>query len=269
MASEIVTEELSNFLNSHEPGVFVVKGKWGVGKTYLVQKIFADNRNGWGKKKRAYVSLFGLNSLTELREHIFVEIESSMRNTRQAKKAFGGLGKLLSGSGEFKGTIGGGLINFSTQVLMNLAIPGSKIIVDDVERRGDDLSIKDLLGFLSQLKEQNQCQIVLIFNDGELEKSAMKEIERYREKVFDREIVFEPNVEEVIGLGFPDAPSFTAELLKHLNVDNIRAVQKLKKFTERLQPHMRGANEEANRTVVESAVILGWFYFSREKTSIP
>ena len=269
MSSHIIKEELTSFLNSHEPGVFAVKGKWGVGKTHLVREVVSDNKSKWGDKKFAYVSLFGVNSLEELRERIFVEIESAKPGIKKGKEWFKALGNLADKTGTPIGSIGSGLIGLSTQLWMNNAIPRSKIVVDDIERLGVNLPIRDLLGFLSQLKEQNECQVVLIFNEGELEKATKSEVERYREKVFDREIAFVPDVSEVIRLGFPDATSTSKELLHRLGVDNIRAVQKVRQFTIRLEPYVKNLSKGARKEVLRPAIILAWFYFIRDRTSIP
>lgn len=50
MSSEVVFKELEEFLNSHDAGVFIVKGRWGVGKTHIVQKVVSQNRNSWGNR---------------------------------------------------------------------------------------------------------------------------------------------------------------------------------------------------------------------------
>lgn len=264
MSSKVVREELENFLNSHGAGVFVVKGRWGVGKTHIVQEVVSQNSNSWGDRKYAYVSLFGINSLEEFRESIFVEMETN----KKLKGATKGLGDFMDGAGIPFGDAGARLIKLSTKIWMNKAIPGSKICVDDMERRGNDLSVRDLFGFLSQLKEQHRCQIILVLNDDELDEDA-EEFNRYREKVVDQEVKFMPQADEVIKIGFGESHPANIQVLKQLNVDNIRAVRKTKRFVERLIPLIAELDDEAQLEVHHSSIVLGWFYFTRDKQSIP
>ena len=269
MSSSVVQNELKAFLNGHEPRVFVVKGRWGVGKTHLVRETFDSNYKKWGNRKHAFVSLFGVNSLTELRESIFVELVSDAPGTRQGKELLKQASEVASRTGEIFGGLGSSVGNLVSRWWMSQAIPGSKIVIDDVERRGDGLNIRDLLGFLSQLNEQFRCQVVLIFNEGELDGPTLEEIGRYREKVFDIEVSFVPAVKDVIRLGFPDAPLHLAEVLTRLGVDNIRALQRIREFVSRLQPYVEKFHEAAKRSVLESAVILGWFYYLQGGAEVP
>ena len=144
MSTEAVRKELKEFFKSDEPGVFVLKGKWGTGKTHLTKNLINENRE---EDKYAYVSLFGVNSIEELTETIFIEMAT---NTKGFKQFAGSSGKFIEDIGNVFGIpidAVGRTINLSTKAWMLRAIPGSKIVVDDIERRGKALSIKDLLGF--------------------------------------------------------------------------------------------------------------------------
>jgi hypothetical protein len=229
----------------------------------VVQEVVKKNRVSWEDRKYAYISLFGINSIEEFRESIFVEMESNKKIkgfTKTASEFLDGVGTLGDASAR--------LIKLSTKIWMHKAIPGSKICVDDMERRGNDLSIRDLFGFLLQLKEQHQCQIILVLNEDELAEDA-KEFDRYREKVVDQEIEFVPQVDEIIKIGFGESHTSNTQVLGQINVDNIRAVKKTKQFLERIAPFIVDLDDEAKVEVNRSAIVLGWFYFTRDKQSIP
>ncbi len=269
MSTETVKKELKEFFKSNEPGVFVLKGKWGVGKTYLVDKVVEENHKDWKSKKYARVSLFGVNSIEELTGAIFVEMRGSAKTVKQnVSKAGELLGEISSAFG-----IPSGAVNIPMELLtktwISKAIPNSKIVIDDIERRGDELSIRYLLGFLSQLKEQKNCQTVLIFNEGELDEETQTEFNTYREKVVDRELELAPSVDEIIELGFKKENDVAKKVLRQLEVDNIRAVQKIEKFLERLEPFISHFSHNIQDEVVRSAVRLGWFYFVRNSSGIP
>ncbi len=271
---EAARKELEEFFKSGEAGVFVLKGKWGVGKTHLVRDVVEGNSNKQGGIKHAYVSLFGVNSTEELTEAIFVEMAT---NAKALKKGAGELEDFTKDTGNIFGELFNRTVRFSTKIWMLKAVPKSKIIIDDIERRDEELSIKNLLGFLSQLKEQKNCQIVLVFNEGELDKATQEEFDRYREKVVDREIELIPSVEKIIEFGLKEENSefdlkkenpVVIKVLQQLEVDNIRAVQRIKEFLDRLEPLILHLPQEAQNEVISSAVRLSWFYFVRNKDGI-
>jgi predicted AAA+ superfamily ATPase len=69
-----VEKELFRFLSSPIPEVLCINGPWGVGKTYLWKKCLIEasgKGDGLALGRCAYVSLFGVNSLDELKYSIF------------------------------------------------------------------------------------------------------------------------------------------------------------------------------------------------------
>jgi predicted AAA+ superfamily ATPase len=70
-ATDRVTREIVRFLESSKPEVLALRGAWGVGKTYLWNKLLEQTKATIGLKKYAYVSLFGLQNLNELKYSIY------------------------------------------------------------------------------------------------------------------------------------------------------------------------------------------------------
>jgi len=70
---EIVRTEIRKFLASSESEVVSITGDWGVGKTYAWRRYLVEARDEKkiGLKHYSYVSLFGLNSLEDLKYSIF------------------------------------------------------------------------------------------------------------------------------------------------------------------------------------------------------
>jgi len=65
--------EIKRFLAVDTPEVICVRGKWGVGKTFAWNRYLTAARGSGAIKleRYSYVSLFGINSLEELRYAIF------------------------------------------------------------------------------------------------------------------------------------------------------------------------------------------------------
>ncbi|MEZ9187686.1 P-loop NTPase fold protein [Vibrio splendidus] len=62
-------KKIEKFLLSEIPEVLVIKGDWGVGKTFTWKKFFQEIReeNHIALEHYSYVSLFGIESLHELK----------------------------------------------------------------------------------------------------------------------------------------------------------------------------------------------------------
>jgi hypothetical protein len=76
MSIKLVKEEIGKFLAHQEPEVLCIRGKWGVGKTYTWAKELetAQRTNAVKLPRYSYVSLFGVNSLEELKFAVFENV---------------------------------------------------------------------------------------------------------------------------------------------------------------------------------------------------
>lgn len=68
--------------------------------------------------------------------------------------------------------ISGGLINIDSDTIFSFLKKEdfNNIIVcfDNIERRSDNLSLKEILGLVNLLKEYKECSVVMIFHEDEL-----------------------------------------------------------------------------------------------------
>src|SRR5689334_9930956 len=78
MTVKTVQAVAQRFLTSDRAAVLALKGAWGVGKTFAWGKLIEENKDKLLPAKYAYVSLFGIAALSELRVAIFA-------NTRAAR----------------------------------------------------------------------------------------------------------------------------------------------------------------------------------------
>src|ERR1019366_8753973 len=73
MPTTLVEAEIRRFLSTNEPEVVCISGRWGVGKTFAWNRYlkYAQKNGTIALKRYSYVSLFGVNSLDELKYSIF------------------------------------------------------------------------------------------------------------------------------------------------------------------------------------------------------
>ena len=178
-----IENKLDLLIKKDEEFVAIISGKWGIGKTYF-WKEYSKKYNK--DKDVVYVSLFGLNSIEDIKEKILLELAN---HNREYYKKIKNVLKDIKITGI---SVGGFLSLFSNEDFQNIII-----CFDDFERLSNKISLKDVLGFVSQLKEQKKCKIIMILNEQELNKltdiegrSYSQIMSLYKEKIVDYEFPF-------------------------------------------------------------------------------
>lgn len=179
---------INNALQSDNKKVIVLKGDWGVGKTYLWKEIAEKNdkhsffdichKIHWllssevrAKKeyKTGYVSLFGKKDFNEITQEAIL----SLYFKHKPRNIFEWL-LIKTKSFWFKLF---GVSNFQTitqsfsavfALLGIYSLKNTIICFDDIERMDKNIDFKDFLGFVNDLAEHQKCKVVLIFNEKEL-----------------------------------------------------------------------------------------------------
>lgn len=269
MSIKYVREEINRFLSSTKPEVLCVKGKWGIGKTYAWNFYLKEisDQGKLGLNKYAYVSLFGLKSLDDLKYSLFesttgIEQLESGPNINSLKKSL----KWLKGN--YKKPI-----NFVVNIpFINQYIGGSErtlffavrnqiVCIDDLERSGADLNIKDVFGLVSYLKEQRGCKVVLLLNDEELSDTNKEDFKKQLEKVTDTVLNFNPSPKESVDIAFPDPKGIEILIYKNcllLGITNIRVIKKIQRDCERLQELLGKKYPDLIKQAVHTATLFGW-----------
>jgi len=159
---------------------------------------------------------------------------------------------------------GKNLIN-TMQSIAYLAVKDAIVCIDDLERRGTHLQIRDILGLISELKERKSCKIVLILNDEELDESGNEEFQKFSEKVIDASVIFAPTASDCALIALKNDEKEMQLLSRatvRLNINNIRVIKRIERFVTQLTPLFEGRDEQVVERVVQSTVLLGWVVLS-------
>jgi AraC-like DNA-binding protein len=269
MSIALIERELKRFLSTEEPEAMSFSGRWGVGKTFAWNRFVKDMHGKIALKNYSYVSLFGVNSLDELKYSIFensvgssaVGLEPSLEtlksNTTEIAKQFGKRSLwFIQQLPKVKSYVTGlGPIWF-------LAVKRMVICLDDVERHGKDLSVRDILGLVSLLKEQKHCKVVLILNDEALQEAHdKKDFETYLEKVVDSIVRFTPSPAESVQIALSavsDANKVLAESCVALGISNIRLIKRIERAVLKIGLLLDDFDPGVLRQAVQSLALLGW-----------
>jgi hypothetical protein len=277
MSIEVIKSQIDKFLSNETPEVMAIKGSWGIGKTYSWNKFLKEAQNSRRIKleKYSYVSLFGINSLDAFKYAIFEQaidcnligteanIETFKDNVVGTSTALGkkGLDFLKSRS-----------TTHAIESLAFLSLSNIIICIDDLERKGKGLDIKDVLGLVSLLKEQKKCKVILLLNDGE---EGLEDYIKYREKVIDFELEFSPTAEESAEIAFDDTElnDYVTGTLKEstvkLNIRNIRILKKIERLIKLVIPYLDGYEQEITHQVVHSLTLFSWCYYCHKSDGVP
>ena len=279
MSVEVIKDQIFQFLSSEKPEVMAIKGEWGVGKTFSWKKFLKEAcvKNKVNLERYSYVSLFGINSLECFKYTIFENIikkeiigteaslETFKSNTTSLIESFGRQSINL-----FKGAPIVKSFSPAIETISFLSLNKTLICIDDLERKGKGLEIKDVMGLVSLLKEQKDCKVVLLLNDGE---DGLDDYEKYREKVIDIELAFEPNPEECAEIAYSEQTPYCSrlrELTTNLAIRNIRILKKVERLAALALPLAKEFEPEISDQVLHSLVLYAWSYFcSTSNEEIP
>ncbi len=286
--------------------VAVIKGRWGVGKTYfwnkyIAQRIAAKNLN---QVTYIYISLFGKTSLSDVKKSMFysepinsdAKIEKASKNQSASLSSLTNLqhcmkkvinkvrSKALSlnlfvkdyqdilAAEKFSNIISG----FEYSLIDNYVI-----CFDDLERKADTLTVKEVIGLIDELVTRKNCKVVLIFNENELgentgkkgENTNKKEFISYREKIVDIELNYEPTCVENMKHVFPDDSEHLAiieNVVNELDIKNIRVLRKIHWIIKKFFVFFDELPNSLKEEFITHAAFLCWGYFICSKTdSIP
>lgn len=242
--------------NENKGMAVAITGSWGVGKTFFWNTFRKNNPN---KKKYVYVSLFGLESLSDLKTHIYSHIENNS-STIEIPRWIRGLPSILKETKISQFGISSSAKIFDS--LMFNQVKDAIICFDDFERMSNKLDIKDVMGLANQLKLERNCQVILILDESKTENENKKKYGEYKEKLIDEEIKI-TSVEPLIRASTQgtDAPliDLMVEFAEKLEIYNFRFFQKViklyGKFIEQLPKEVAYSTKE----IILIRVLQGYF----------
>ncbi|HED5389943.1 TPA: AAA family ATPase [Campylobacter jejuni] len=199
-------DNIANFLNDKSKKCLAINGSWGIGKTYLWKQVENKLSKINKDKKVVYIDLFGKESYKQILEEIVFKVHVSYNKIANVAS------QIISKIAKFKSA---GVISINPDAIFSFLKKEDfkNIIVcfDNIERRSDKLSLKEILGLVNLLKEDKECNVVMIFHIDELEeqnnnlaannKEEAKQgnsenwYQTYKEKVIDNEIIIKDNSE--------------------------------------------------------------------------
>lgn len=198
-----IEELVGNYLKLNTDYALFITGKWGIGKTYYYNNTLAPliknteikncEENSISKFRPIYISLFGIKTIEDLQTQILLSIYKI--NGHKKKLAASIVSACARGATSFFN------VNIETDGITSsiLEVRGFEDLVlcfDDIERKDDNLGLKEFAGYISLLLENYSAKIILIANEDKItdktsgvKYSKWKEV---KEKIVGNTIEFNP-----------------------------------------------------------------------------
>lgn len=265
MSIDQCRDEIRHFLSSNDSEVLVVAGKWGVGKTFAWKRFLkeASQEETVAYDKYSYVSLFGLESLNDLKDAIFQNaVPTNAIDTAPNFATLEGAIETIKANWRQ----GGWFIRMFPKAesyaafiirLGFFALKRQIICIDDLDRKSKLLEMRDILGLVSHLKEEKTCKVALLLNDEKFE-SDEQEFRNQLEKVADTFVRFEPTPFEASEIGLDGTLTFHEALRANcisLKIVNIRTIKKLEKIVGRLSAELAEFDSRVLKQAIHSVAL--------------
>lgn len=276
MSVKFAKKALHRFLSDPEPEVLCIKGNWGTGKTYAWNEalIEAASNNTLAIKKYAYVSLFGIKESSDIIQSVFA-LADELRPAADADSTHRTFGKLDPRTKELGKKLRS-LVSFTAEhvtlphvaglggvarAVLSSLVSDTLVCIDDFERKGSSVSVNEIMGVIAQLRDTRRCKVVLILNEDSLSEKEREEFHQYSEKVINRTIRFLPTESESTAIAFPKTDALSEHLrncCSLLGIVNIRIMLKMQAIAREIMSIVDVKNEEVQKSVVKSLVVLVW-----------
>jgi hypothetical protein len=248
-------------LSDPENKVIALTGKWGTGKSFLWNELYRSSADAY-VRDAIKVSLFGVTSIGELKlrlaQGVIPKLQDNNALAENVRRALKGLRIVLRQvSNRFDA------LDDLALLIAPSIIKGRFIVIDDIERKHEKLSIDEILGFIDDCVQNLKCRILLILNDDKLKDRALWE--QFREKVIDQELRLDTTPDEAfdIAVGMAATP-YAATIKKAVSacrLTNIRVIQKVIRVVNRLLSRRIDLSQSVLERTVPSTTLLSAIYY--------
>ena len=209
--NENISQYLFTYLDNPDPRYAVLlKGKWGCGKTFFIQKWIKSYKSRFDKNEVVlepiYVSLYGLKDVSQITLAIDRVINpffysKGMEITKKVLKVAGKIAFKTSldvnNDGKEDFSMDATLDSLSLLTSKGEDGIGSKLIVfDDLERSLIDMKL--LLGYINNFVEHGACHVIVVGDETHVTENEKKKLDEFKEKTVGREFELATDMDAAI-----------------------------------------------------------------------
>lgn len=261
MTLKTTKDHLIQLLADPDNKVIALSGKWGTGKSHLWREVKATS-NDTAVKGALYVSLFGLRDMNQIKLKV---VQSALPKAETHSVAWDKVRVGVEGAKKVLTSLHKGFSALDELAL--LAVPSllkdKVIVLDDIERKHDKLSVDEVLGFIDEFTQQYGARFILILNNDQLDDRGVWDT--LREKVVDQEIRLCTSTSEGFAIAIGLTPSTYEDCIRdateRCGLTNIRIIRKVIKAVNRILGTRTGLSDALLSRVVPSTVLLAAIHY--------
>lgn len=199
----------------------LIDGTWGIGKTYAIKDALKERKNV------CFVSLFGMKDVQRIFHETFYQL--GLKDKNGIQKIISRLIDVVAVFSKKVGVAKGILESIIkekelffelTKTFQELHI----IVIDDLERMNDSISMEEMFGIIDEIKRCNYVKVILVANTSEIRNKEV--FEKYSEKVIDRIYQMTEHTDNIAWSKLNINCGFINQFLKVHKVRNLRTLQK-------------------------------------------
>jgi len=261
MTLKITKDHLVQLLADQDNKVIALSGKWGTGKSHLWREVKAASEDE-AVKGALYVSLFGLSDMSQIKLKV---VQSALPSVEKYPAAWERVRVSMVGAKKILTSLykGFSALDELAQLALPSLLKGRVIVLDDIERKHEKLSIDEILGFIDEFTQQHGARFVLILNSDRLDNRTVWDT--LHEKVVDQELRLNPSTSEAFEIAIELAPSVYADRIQaaaeRCGLTNIRIIHKVIKAVNRILGCRKDLSDALLSRVVPSTVLLAAVHY--------
>lgn len=218
-------------------------GTWGIGKSYAVDRALKKNDNV------CKISVFGLQESQQIYHEALYQL--AMKNSiagkvsKQISDMLEGISAISEKFEKVKNAVNGLVKEKELFFLLSQGFDSLNIIViDDLERIGDNVNLQEVLGIVEELKKCNYVKVILVANSKEMTENDNRLLARYSEKVIDRIYYITDRPENINWKDMGIKEDFMRDFLAQHKVKNLRTLQKAQNFYDDVRLYCESFEDE-------------------------
>lgn len=177
---DMTIDELESRLDNEFSDIYkcvLIKGEWGIGKTYFLRKKYLCH------KKHIYISLFGLNSIEEVKIEIYSKLDRVLSFIKNGVNRIKGLSINLP-----FGSISIPYLENDIEKAIEKKCKKEKfiIVIDDLERKSSNIKMEAILGIIESISNIKNSLIIVVANENKITEKEKSIYLNFSEKVIQK-----------------------------------------------------------------------------------
>lgn len=177
---DMTIDELESRLDNEFSDIYkcvLIKGEWGIGKTYFLRKKYLCD------KKHIYISLFGLDSIEEIKIEIYSKLNKVLNFIKN------GINRIKGSSINLPFTsITIPYLENDIEKAIEKKCKKEKfiIVIDDLERKSSNIKMEAILGIIESISNIKNSLIIVVANENKITEKEKSIYLNFSEKVIQK-----------------------------------------------------------------------------------